>query len=62
SILGSDDVMSIMPYLDGVVLIASAGVSKFNEIEEAAALIPEDKLLCAVLNKCRHLPHNAVSD
>ena len=61
-VLGSDDVMSIMPYLDGVVLIASAGASKFNEVEEAAAMIPEGKLLCAVLNKCRHVPHNAVSD
>ena len=52
-ILGTDDVMTIMPQLDGVVLVAEAGRSKFNEIEDAAAMIPEEKLLCAILNKAR---------
>lgn len=52
-ILGTDDVMTIMPRLDGVVLVAEAGQSKFEEVEEAASLIPQEKLLCAILNKAR---------
>lgn len=52
-ILGTDDVMTIMPRLDGVVLVAEAGRSKFEEVEEAASLIPQEKMLCAILNKAR---------
>ena len=54
-VLGSDDVMTIMPQLDGVVLITAAGETGFKEAEEAARLIPRDKLLCAILNKSRNV-------
>ncbi|MEM6912442.1 MAG: hypothetical protein AAF511_00550 [Pseudomonadota bacterium] len=53
SILGSDDVMTIMPLLDGVVLITAAGAATFSEIEEASSLIPEEKLMFSILNKSK---------
>lgn len=61
-VLGSDDVMTIMPQLDGVVMIAAAGETSFAEAEEAAAMVPEDKLLCAILNKSRDVRFAASDD
>ncbi|MEM1381004.1 MAG: hypothetical protein AAGH41_10315 [Pseudomonadota bacterium] len=52
-VLGSDDVMTIMPQLDGVVLVTASGETGFKEAEEAARIIPREKLLCAILNKSR---------
>ncbi|GGY36052.1 CpsD/CapB family tyrosine-protein kinase [Parvularcula lutaonensis] len=52
-ILGSDDVMTIMPSLDGVVLVAAAGESKFEEVQEAVNLIPQEKRFSAILNKAK---------
>ncbi|MEL6488086.1 MAG: hypothetical protein AAFQ13_13190 [Pseudomonadota bacterium] len=53
SILGSDDVMTILPLLDGVVLITAAGEATFSEVEEASNLIPKEKLLFSILNKSK---------
>jgi Mrp family chromosome partitioning ATPase len=60
--LGSDDVMTVMPQLDGVVLVSEAGNTTFGELEEAAKAIPQDKILCAVLNKSRGVAFNASAD
>ncbi|MEE4209526.1 MAG: hypothetical protein V2I43_09695 [Parvularcula sp.] len=61
-ILGSDDVMTIMPELDGVVMIAAAGETSFAKIEEASKLVPKEKLLCAILNKSRDVSFSATAD
>ncbi|MEM1410395.1 MAG: hypothetical protein AAGG79_06590, partial [Pseudomonadota bacterium] len=61
-ILGGDDVMTIMPQLDGVVLVAAACESSFKDVEEAAKLIPREKLLCAIMNKCRTVDLSALED
>ncbi|NNU15594.1 hypothetical protein HK107_04580 [Parvularcula sp. ZS-1/3] len=61
-ILGSDDVLTIMPELDGVVLVAEAGQSAFGEVEEAARLIPKEKLLCAILNKAKGVESAETAD
>ena len=61
-IIGSDDVMSVLPELDGVIMVAAAGESKFGEIEEAAKMIPKEKLLCALLNKAKGVGFAATSD
>jgi Mrp family chromosome partitioning ATPase len=61
-ILGSDDVMTIMPELDGVVMIAAASETSFSKLEEAAGLVPEEKLLCAILNKSRDVTFTATAD
>ncbi len=53
SILGSDDVMTIMPLLDGVVLITAAGEATFSDVEEASNLIPKEKMLFSILNKSK---------
>ncbi|MEM0929025.1 MAG: hypothetical protein AAGI89_07020 [Pseudomonadota bacterium] len=53
SILGSDDVMTILPLLDGVVLVTAAGEATFSEVEEASNLIPKEKLLFSILNKSK---------
>jgi Mrp family chromosome partitioning ATPase len=61
-ILGSDDVMTIMPELDGLVLVAEAGQSTFPEIEQAASLVPEEKMLCAILNKTKGVVTTETAD
>lgn len=61
-IIGSDDVMSVLPELDGVILVAAAGESKFGEVDEAAKMIPKDKMLCALLNKAKGVSAAATSD
>jgi Mrp family chromosome partitioning ATPase len=61
-VLGSDDVITIMPELDGIVLVAEAGQSSFPEIEQAASLIPEEKLLCAILNKAKGVTSAETAD
>ncbi|MCQ8184004.1 CpsD/CapB family tyrosine-protein kinase [Parvularcula maris] len=61
-ILGTDDVMTIMPQLDGVVMVAEAGQSTFPEIEEAASLVPQDKMLCAILNKAKGVANAKTAD
>jgi len=61
-ILGSDDVMTIMPQLDGVVMVVAAGETGFKEAEEAVKLIPREKMLCALLNKSRSVNHSSFDD
>jgi len=55
--LANDDVLSILPAVDGVVLVAAAEQSSFNEIDVCERdLANEDKLIGVVLNKCRYNP------
>lgn len=61
-ILGSDDVMTIMPQLDGVVMVVAAGETGFKEAEEAAKMIPREKMLCALLNKSRYASQSSFED
>lgn len=61
-ILGSDDVMTIMPELDGVVLVTAASETGFKEVEEAAQAIPREKLLCAILNKSKDVREAVFED
>lgn len=56
-VLGSDDVMTIMPELDGVVMVAAANETTFTEMEDAARVIPEEKILCAILNKAKSVSY-----
>ncbi|MDB5540756.1 MAG: Cobyrinic acid ac-diamide synthase [Devosia sp.] len=55
--LSSDDVMSILPGVDCVLLVAAAELSSLNEIDICEQELSEQgKLLGVVLNKCRLLP------
>lgn len=55
--LANDDVLAILPAIDGVLLVAGAEQSGFNEIDVCERdLAQEDKLVGVVLNKCRFDP------
>lgn len=56
SMLGGDHVMSFLPHVDCVVLVAAAEESTFTEVDLCERELAEkSNLLGVVLNKCRHL-------
>jgi Mrp family chromosome partitioning ATPase len=50
-ILAGDDVLSILPHLQSVLLIAEAGISSVSEIKQCAKLLKGKPIVRLVLNK-----------
>lgn len=50
-ILVADDVLALMPQVDGVLLVVAAGETKVHEAEEAQRAIPEKNFMGVVLSK-----------
>lgn len=50
-ILGSDDVLSFLPNVDGVLLLAASGHTKSQELIYCRSQIPEEKLIGIVFSK-----------
>lgn len=50
-ILGSDDAMVLLPYVDCILMVVANGVSTPSEIEEALHHLPKDNMLGVVYNK-----------
>jgi protein-tyrosine kinase len=53
SMLTSDDVLTILPWLDCVMLVAAVGSSKVDEIEECMRHLRGNQLVRVVVNKAR---------
>ncbi len=50
-ILSGADTLTLTPLVDGIVIVVESGNTAIKEIQEALALIPQDKFLGFVLNK-----------
>jgi Mrp family chromosome partitioning ATPase len=50
-LLASDDVLSILPLLDCVLLVTAVGTTKIAEINESLNLLRSTELVRVVLNK-----------
>lgn len=50
-VLAADDVMSVLPRIDCVLMVVGSGVSTENEVEEAMSRLSKANLLGVVLNK-----------
>jgi len=50
-ILGCDDTIAFLPKVDCVLLVASSGQTRVNELKEAKRLIDDKKIAGTVLNK-----------
>jgi protein-tyrosine kinase len=50
-VLAADDVMTVLPRIDCVLLVVGSGVSTQNEVEEAMGRLSKANLLGVVLNK-----------
>lgn len=50
-VLAADDVMTVLPRIDCVLMVVGSGVSTQNEVEEAMGRLSKAKLLGVVLNK-----------
>lgn len=58
-VLAADDVMTVMPRMDCVLLVVGSGVSTQDEIEEAMSRLAKANLLGVVLNKDEAPAQNA---
>lgn len=58
-VLAADDVMSLLPRVDCVLMVVGSGVSTQNEVEEAMNRLSKANLLGVVLNKDRAATENA---
>jgi len=50
-VLAGDDVIAFCPYLDAMILVVEAGKTTTDELSQAYALLDDEKVLGAVLNK-----------
>lgn len=50
-VLAGDDVISIVPHLDCVLLVAAVGFSTVQEIKECSRLLQSTEIVRLVLNK-----------
>ena len=50
-ILSGDDVLTILPQIDGVLLVAAAGISTVSEIEDCSKHLQSTEVVRIVLNK-----------
>ena len=54
-VLGSDDVLALLPSIDCTLLVVGAGVTTIAQVRRCEQeLAGETNLLGIVLNKCRH--------
>lgn len=58
-ILAADDVMTVLPRLDCVLMVVGSGVSTQNEVEESMSRLSKANLLGVVLNKDEAPAQNA---
>jgi protein-tyrosine kinase len=58
-ILAADDVMTVLPRVDCVLMVVGSGTSTQSEVEEAMTRVSKANLLGVVLNKDRSHPENA---
>lgn len=58
-VLAADDVMSVLPRVDCVLMVVGSGVSTQTEVEEAMTRLSKANLLGVVLNKDESPPQNA---
>ena len=52
-ILASDDVISILPHVDCVLLVVAVGTTKISEIEECNRHLQASQVIRIVVNKVR---------
>ena len=50
-ILSSDDVISVLPQIDCILLVAAVGLSKASEVEESMKYLHTSQLVRLVVNK-----------
>jgi protein-tyrosine kinase len=55
-LLATDDALSFLPFVDGVLLVVEEGRTKREDVQRSLELIGEDKLLGSVINKSWHKP------
>ena len=53
---GCDDTLAVLPQLDGVLMVAASGETKWGQLEEAVGLVPKEKIVATVLNKAPNAP------
>ncbi len=58
-VLAADDVMTVLPRIDCVLMVVGSGVSTQNEVEEAMSRLSKANLLGIVLNKDEAPAQNA---
>lgn len=58
-VLAADDVMTVLPRIDCVLMVVASGVSTQNEVEEAMNRLSKAELLGVVLNKDEAPTQNA---
>jgi len=54
-VLTGDDVLAILPQVDGVLLVAAAGITTPSEIEECSKQLHSAEIVRVVLNKAQEL-------
>jgi capsular exopolysaccharide synthesis family protein len=52
-LLGSDDALGFLPFVDATLLVVEDGVTTREELADCAELLKETPLVGTVLNKCR---------